>query len=129
MKIILKYIGPRVSIELEINGIFTSLYQNVWRTIDIPEKKIIELFAYEYAFEIKPFSFLVRKKIQKIGGKYEFGYDGVTFYKRKMNIKNPIKLPFTLGDFKDVEILDFKKIEKHRPKKDHTKTKTWKRKI
>lgn len=117
MIIEIKYIGSRVSVEIEVDGVLKSLYQNVWTTIDANEKKLLEIFNYEKAFEIKPFSYVVRKKVtQKLKTKFEIGWDGVQFYKRKLGYKNPVKLPLNSDDFNDNEILTFVPASEHRSK-------------
>lgn len=118
MIIEIKYIGSRVSIEIEVDGVLKSLYQNVWTTIDADEKKLLEIFKYEKAFEIKPFSYVVRKQATQIlKTKFEIGWDGVQFYKRKLGHANPVKLPLNSDDFDDNEILTFKPSPGHRPKR------------
>ena len=109
MKITLKYIGSRVSSEVEVNGIRISLYQNIWMKIDVNEKILIELFDRDNLFEIKPFKFKITQKIstpkgRKRSKKIELGYDGVHFYKRNSNTMNANKMDLTIGDLHDLDL-------------------------
>lgn len=107
MKIVLKYIGPRVSSDIKVNGIRINLYQNVWTKINANEKILIELFDRDQLFEIKPFKFKVTQKTltpkgRKRSKKMELGYDGVHFYKRKSNEINANKMDLKLEDLYDL---------------------------
>ena len=107
MKITLRYVGPRVSTDVEINGIRINLYQNVWTSINVDEKLLIELFARDNLFEIKPFKFKVTQKTltpkgRKRSKKMELGYDGVHFYKKKSNEMNADKMDLKIEDLYDL---------------------------
>lgn len=107
MKITLKYIGPRVSTNIELNDIRISLYQNIWMKIDVNEKILIELFDRDNLFEIKPFKFKVTQKIitpkgRKRSKKMELGYDGVHFYKKNSNTINADKMDLKIEDLHDL---------------------------